>query len=171
MIDALIRDLRQPEYVHVLLNPLPIYGLAVALLGLLIAIFLRSRRGQIATLAIVLFTSGMAWPVFELGEKSYDRVLSMSDDDGRAWLETHEHRADRLIYFFYALAIVSLTAIVLPMKFPKLSLGLALATLLLGFVVLGMGGYIAHAGGKIRHREFRNGPPPKEENDQVQSSS
>jgi hypothetical protein len=37
---------------------------------------------------------------------------------------------------------------------------LTLIVLLLGAVVLGMGGYIAYAGGKIRHKEFRAGPPP-----------
>ena len=43
MIDALLRDLRQPEYLHVLINPLPVYGLAVGLIGLLVAICQRSR--------------------------------------------------------------------------------------------------------------------------------
>ena len=70
MIDAFLRDLRQPEYVHVLLNPIPIYGLAIALVGLLIAIFLRSRAGQIATLAIVLISAGMAWPVAQSRARS-----------------------------------------------------------------------------------------------------
>jgi hypothetical protein len=37
---------------------------------------------------------------------------------------------------------------------------LSIVTLLFSFAVLGIGGYIAHAGGKIRHREFRNGPAP-----------
>ena len=46
MIDVLMRDLRQPEYIHVLINPVPVYGLAVALIGLVIAILLRSRSGQ-----------------------------------------------------------------------------------------------------------------------------
>jgi hypothetical protein len=169
MIDAVIRDLRQPEYIHVLLNPLPVYGLAVALIGLLIAIFLRSRRGQIVTLALVLMSSAMAWPVAEFGERASDRVLSMSDNDGQAWLKAHEHRADRFVPFFYVLAGVSLTAIVLPIKFPKSSLLLAVVTLFFGFVVLGMGGYIAYAGGKIRHREFRNVPPPKEASDEHSS--
>jgi hypothetical protein len=164
MIDTLLRDLRQPEYIHVLLNPLPVYGLAIALVGLLIAVILRSRRGQIATLFIVLFSAAMAWPVFELGERSYDRVLSMSDEDGGAWLKEHERRADQLVYFFYALAVVSLAAIAVPAKLPRSSLPLAIVTLLFGFVVLGMGTYIAQAGGKIRHREFRNEPPPKEQN-------
>src|SRR6185295_10269847 len=110
MMESLLRDLRQPEYVHVLLNPLPVYGLAVALIGLLIAIFLRSRRGQIVALTLVLITSASAWPVYELGEQSSDRVLSMSDEQGRAWLEEHQHRAEQLIAFFYVLAAVSLAA-------------------------------------------------------------
>jgi hypothetical protein len=170
MIDAFIRDLRQPEYVHVLLNPFPIYGLAAGLIGLLVALFLRSRHAQIATLAIVVFASAMAWPVFELGERAQDRVLSMSDDDGQAWLEAHQHRAEQVIYFFYALALVSLLAIVLPAIFPRSSLLLAFVTLLFGFVVLGMGAYVGYAGGKIRHREFRNVPPPKEKSEESPSS-
>jgi disulfide bond formation protein DsbB len=163
MIDTFLRDLRQPEYVHVLLNPIPIYGLAIALIGLLIAMLMRSRPGQIVALSLVLISAGMAWPVAELGERSSDRVLSMSDDDGQAWLKAHEHRADQFVPFFYALAVVSLLAIVLPIKFPKSSFPLTIVTLLFGFVVLGMGAYIAQAGGKIRHREFRSVPPPKGE--------
>jgi hypothetical protein len=42
---------------------------------------------------------------------------------------------------------------------------LAIATLILAIVSLGAGGYIAYAGGKIRHREFRTSPPPKTEPD------
>ena len=49
MIDAILRDLRQPEYIHVLINPLPVYGLAMGLLALIIAFFLKSRRAQIAS--------------------------------------------------------------------------------------------------------------------------
>jgi hypothetical protein len=38
--------------------------------------------------------------------------------------------------------------------------------MLFALVSLGAGTYIAHAGGKIRHREFRNVPPPKTEPEQ-----
>ena len=85
----------------------------------------------------------------------------MADEDGQAWLKEHEHRADELIYFFYALAVLTAAAILAPIKWPKSSVPLAIIVLLFGSVVLGMGGYIAYAGGKIRHREFRNEPPPK----------
>jgi hypothetical protein len=160
MIDTLLRDLRQPEYTHVLINPLPIYGLFLSWVGLIIALFLKSRRAQIATLALVLISSTSAWPVYEFGQQAYDRVLSMADEDGQAWLDEHKDRAEDLIYIFYALAVLSAIAIVVPMKWPKSSVPLAIATILLGAVTLGTGGYIAYAGGKIRHREFRNEPPP-----------
>src|SRR5438105_13579171 len=162
MIETILRDLRQPEYLHVLINPLPIYGLTIGWIGLIIAFFLRSRHAQIVTLAIVLISAAAAWPVYEFGEQGYDRVLTMTDDDGRAWLDEHRDRAEDLIYFFYALAVLSAVAIAAPIKWPRSSAPLLVAVMFLGAVTLGTGGYIAYAGGKIRHREFRNErPPPK----------
>jgi F0F1-type ATP synthase membrane subunit c/vacuolar-type H+-ATPase subunit K len=60
-----------------------------------------------------------------------------------------------------ALALVSAVAIFAPKRWPKTARPLALATLILAIASLGAGVYIAQAGGKIRHREFRNTPPPK----------
>ena len=165
MIEVFRQILKQPEYIHVLLNPLPLYGLSMGLIGLLIALLLRSRPAKIATLAIVLISAASAWPVFEFGEQAYDPVLSMADEDGQAWLKEHQDRAQDLIYFFYALAVLTAAAILAPIKWPKSSVPLAIIVLLFGSVVLGMGGYIAYAGGKIRHREFRNTPPPKTESE------
>src|SRR5437660_6721192 len=152
---------RQPEYVHVLINPLPIYGLTMGWIGLIVAFFLRSRRAQIATLVIVLISAAAAWPVYEFGEQAEDRVISLADADGQAWLAEHKDRAEDLIYFFYALALLSAAAIAAPMKWPRSSVPLFIVVILFGVVTLGIGGYIAYAGGKIRHREFRNEPPPK----------
>jgi glucan phosphoethanolaminetransferase (alkaline phosphatase superfamily) len=162
MIGALLRDLRQPEYIHVLLNPLPVYGLLIGLIGLVFAVVLKSRRAQIATLTLVLIGSASAWPAYEFGQQGYDRVLTMTDEDGGAWLDEHMHRAEELIWFFYVLAALSAIAIAAPIKWPRSSLPLALAVVLLGAVTLGSGAYIAYAGGRVRHREFRNEPaPPK----------
>jgi glucan phosphoethanolaminetransferase (alkaline phosphatase superfamily) len=160
MLEALIRDFRQPEYIHALINPLPVYGICLGLIGLLIALVLRSRSAKIATLVIILISAGSAWPVFEFGEQAYDRVLAMTDDDGHLWLDEHEHRAKQLIYFFYALAALTAVALLAPTRWPKSSAILAIVVLLFGTVVFGMSGYIAYAGGKIRHREFRNVPAP-----------
>jgi glucan phosphoethanolaminetransferase (alkaline phosphatase superfamily) len=159
---TLLRDLRQPEYIHVLLNPLPVYGLLIGLIGLVLALILKSRRAQIATLALVFISSASAWPVYEFGEQGYDRVLSMTDEDGGAWLDEHMHRAEELIWIFYVLVALSAIALAAPIKWPRSSLPLAVAVVLLGAITLGSGVYIGYAGGRARHREFRNEPaPPK----------
>ena len=63
MFATLLQDLKQPEYIHVLINPLPVYGLLTACLGLVIALFMRSRQAQVATLALIVLTAASAWPV------------------------------------------------------------------------------------------------------------
>jgi disulfide bond formation protein DsbB len=160
MIDHLLRELQQPEYLHVLLNPLPVYGLGVALFGLIASIYLRSRGGQLTALVLIFASAIAAWPVVYHGDQAYDRVLSMADEPGQAWLKAHVHRADQLIYLFYATALISVLAIFVPKKWPRAATPLLIATLLLAILSLGAGTYIAHAGGKIRHREFRSTPPP-----------
>jgi hypothetical protein len=160
MIGSLIQDLGQPEYVHVLINPLPVYGLALAAIGLSIGLLQRSRQTQIATLALILLCSAIAWPVAHYGSAGYDRVLSLSDAQGEAWLKAHAQRADQFLFYFYALAAVAAVAILLPLRWPKSAGILALVTLLFSLGVLAAGGYIAYAGGRIRHREFRNAPAP-----------
>jgi len=160
MIDAILRDLRQPEYIHVLINPLPVYGLAMGLLGLIVAFFLKSRRAQIVTLIIILVSAASAWPVYEFGEQAYNRVLTMADEPGQAWLDEHKDRGEDLIWLFYTLAILSAIALLAPRMWPRSTTPLVIAVILVGAVTLGAGGYIAYAGGKIRHREFRNVPPP-----------
>jgi plastocyanin len=162
MIAALLRDLQQPEYIHVLINPLPVYGLVTGLIGLFIAVCQRSRTAIVVALVIVLLSAGAAWPVYQYGERSYDRVLVIADNDGRAWLAEHRERAEHLIWLFYALAILSAIGLIVSAKWPKSSVAIAIVVLLLGLICLGTGGYIAYAGGRIRHREFRTESPPKQ---------
>ena len=160
MMEGFFRALRQPEYVHVLLNPLPVYGLLISWIALIAALISKSRRAHVVTLILVFITSISAWPVYEFGEQGYDRVLAMTDDDGHAWLDEHQDRAQKVIYLFYVLAGLSAAAIIVPLRWPKSSVPLGIAVVLLGAITLGSGCYIAYAGGKIRHREFRNEPAP-----------
>ena len=160
MLDSFAQLLRQPEYLHTLLHPLPIWGVAAGMLGLVIALAQRSRAAQVATLAIVLVSSISAVPVYLLGGAAEDRVEGIVDDVGREWLEEHEQRGEQAIYVFCALAAVTLIALIAPAKWPRVSAPLSLAVLVLCVISLAIGGYVARAGGQIRHREFRTGPLP-----------
>lgn len=155
------QHLRDPEYMHVLLNPLPVYGLSIAVLGLALALIFRSRHALIVSLALVFVSGLAAWPTYSYGEAAYDRIKAMSDPAGEQWLDEHMARGEKLVYAFYVLAGLAAAGVGLPLKWPRSSVPLAVATLVLGGATLGIGGWIAYPGGHIRHKEFRFEPPPK----------
>ncbi len=157
----MLEHLGNPEYVHVLLNPLPVYGLAVGLLGLIIALISRTRAARVTALAIVFISALAAAPVFYYGKQGYDRVLSMADGDGRKWLDEHEHRAEKLVALFYIVAAFALASLLGERFAPRAAFILCLTTAVFAAATLAAGGYIGAAGGRIRHREFRYVPPPE----------
>ena len=155
-----ISALKKPEYVHVLLNPLPVYGLAVGFLSLILALIGRSRGAQALALFIIFFSTLSAWPVAHFGDAAYDRVRAMSDDNAQKWLNWHVHLADRIVLVYYTTAAVAAAALAGLWKYPRLHRWTLPATAVLAVVALGLGGLLAFAGGKIRHSEFRSHPPP-----------
>ncbi len=146
---------------HVLLNPVPVYGLAIGVVGLLLAVIARNRTGVVIALVLVFLSGLSAWPTYHYGEAAYDRVKAMADTAGDQWLDEHMARGEKLIYAFYVLAGLAVVGMFAPMKWPRSSLPLAIATLVIGCATLGIGGYIAYAGGHVRHKEFRFEPAPE----------
>lgn len=161
--------LSNPEYIHVLINPLPVYGLAIATLALVLALFLRNQRVTIAALVLVFVCAISAWPTYHYGQAGYDRVKAMSDDAGGQWLDEHMARGEKLIWTFYVLAAVSALGVGVIAKLPQYSLTVCVAALVLASGTLGIGGYIAYAGGHIRHKEFRYEPPPERQTEEPHS--
>jgi hypothetical protein len=161
----MLQMMRKPEYLHVLLNPLPVYATAMGALALALALFMRNQQAQIVAL-ILIFVGGIsAAPVVYYGLHGYDRVYAMSDENGDKWLDVHRDRAEDFQYLFYATAALAVAALVALWKFPKATLYLDGMTLAAALGCLLMGGWISHAGGQVRHREFRDGPPAHEVHD------
>jgi hypothetical protein len=72
----------------------------------------------------------------------------MADANGQAWLAAHKARAENLIWLFYAVAALSVIALIAAVKWQRSSIALASTILVLGVVSLGAGGYIAYARGQ-----------------------
>jgi hypothetical protein len=159
-IQQILQTLKQPEYVHVLLNPLPVYATSMGVIALFVALLLRSRPAQGVAMLIILIGCLSIWPVMEYGDRAADRVKSMSNAEGIKWLHEHEKRADVAPWVFYPTGALAVVAIIAAWKFPKISFWLSLIVLLAGSICVATGGWISHAGGQIRHTEFRNAPPP-----------
>ena len=118
--------LKNPDYMHTLLNPLPVYGLSMGVLSLCIGLFFRNRTATVAALVLIFVSGFAAWPVYYFGEEAYDRVKAMSDPTGAQWLDEHMARAEKLIYIFYLLAAGALAGILAPLKWPRTALPLAI---------------------------------------------
>lgn len=161
--NSFIGHLKNPDYMHTLLNPMPVYGLSMGVIGLIVGLLFRSRAATLTGLLLIFVSGASAFPVYYFGEQAYDRVKAISDPLGGAWLDEHMARAEKLIYAFYALAALALAGIFAPLKWPRTAFPLAIAALVLGVVNLGIGGWISYAGGHVRHPEFRFEPPPKTE--------
>jgi hypothetical protein len=159
----MLDELRLPEYVHVLLNPLPVYATVMGVIALAVALLMRSRQAQLTGLLIIFIGCGSVWPVVEYGEKAYDRVKSMSDTVGGQWLNVHADRAHDAEWFFYVTAGLAVASMIANWKFSKPGKWLTIVTLVAAIVCVGLAGWISYAGGKIRHTEFRTGPPPTAE--------
>lgn len=149
-----------PEYLHVLLHPVLIVGLALALIVLVSGLVTRSKPAQVIALALVLVCSAAAWPVLGLGQNAYNRIRPQTDEAGQAWAREHMRRAETFIYVFYATALLAGAGLLAHRKWPKAVKPFTAAVLVAGAASLGVGGWISKAGGQIRHPEFRDSPPP-----------
>jgi hypothetical protein len=151
----------KPEYLHVLLNPLPVYGLGIGIVTLAVGLLRRNNSLQIAGLIVTAICAASAWPVLYYGQHGYNELAPLLDNESRQWLDEHMERAEKFIYFFYATAVLAIAAITLPKKLPKTRLPLAALTFVLGAASLGIGGWISRAGGEVSHSEFRTRQEPE----------
>jgi hypothetical protein len=151
----------QPEYIHVVINHLPLLGLPVAMLALTAALVTKDRTAILIGLALVGLLALSAWPVYEYGQAGYDRVLSMADGAGQKYLAYHRRLAERWIFLYFITAGVAGLGCLLTWKWPRTLVFSSVLALALAAGSLAAGVIIAKAGGPIRHREFRSGPPPE----------
>src|SRR5260370_18347189 len=147
--------LKKPEYIHVVLNHLPIYGTILGALALAISLILRSRAAQITALILTVIAGASAYPVFVTGQRSYKTIRGVSDDAGADWLDEHMDRAEKTIGAFYFLAALAIAGLAGPVKWPKSAVPLAALTLVVAILCSGSAVYIAEIVGGVRHPEFR----------------
>jgi len=150
-------------HLHLLTNHIPVFVTLSGLLVLAIALWKRDHLArQIALLLLFLGNSG-ALLTYWLGQQSYKAVRGLADEAGQGWLDLHMERAEQVVWVFWIAFLAAGGAALWCWKGRRFTL---VATLLAGFLgaaSLGVSGWIADAGGKIRHTEFRGSEPPPAE--------
>ena len=147
-------------HLHVLLNHIPLIGTFAGAIALGIALLLRSRAACIPALVVIAICAASAFAVNSTGQNAYKDIRGITDDAGTDWLDQHMERAERYAPVFYGLASLAVIALLAPRKWPKSAFPLAGLTLIAALGTGGLAGWIAQAGGQVRHPEFREGAPP-----------
>lgn len=148
------------EYVHVFLNPLPVYGLSMGVLVLAAGLLARSRTARNIGLGLIVLCAASAWPVLYFGQHGYNHLYPLLDTESQQWLNVHMERAERFIYAFYLTALLGIAALVVQKRFLRATKVLALLTLAAAIASLAIGAWISRAGGEVSHSEFRNEETP-----------
>lgn len=159
-MDLWIELLGDPAYRHVLLNHVPVTGLAFAWFVLAWAVFDGHRATTFFALSLVAVASASVQPVMAAGDAAYPFVFDSVDGDGQRWLDHHAWLAERWGRLLLVNAGLALGAILLGVfreRAARAGAGVVLVTTLAS---LAAAAGIAEAGGKIRHAEFRLQDPP-----------
>jgi hypothetical protein len=157
---VLLELLEDPAYRHILLNHLPITGLVIACVVLVIGAALRQTAMLRVGLVLVAGTAGSSVFVGASGDDAYPAVFEVLDGDGRAWLDYHTHLADTWLPVLYANAVLAVIALGVGAVRRPLLLPATIVVTLVTLAGIGTAGWIAEAGGKIKHPEFRLDDPP-----------
>ncbi len=152
--------MEDPAYRHVLMNHVPVTGLALAWVVLVVGLALRERPTLFVGLALVAVTAGSALLVIPAGNDAYPFVFGELDGDSQAWLDHHTHLADAWGFTLYVNAVLALAAIGVGVWREALLLPSAVGVTATTMASLAAVFAIADAGGKIKHPEFRLTYPP-----------
>lgn len=153
--------LTQPEYQHVLINPFPVLGMALAAPLLLFGLAARSRGAKEAGLVLIMLTSLVTLATVKIGQRSYDRVYNRIEFESQQWLDVHMERAEGAQWAFYLTGLIAALALVMSRRNTDWERRATLGALSGALLCSALGGWIAHAGGQVRHSEFRTGPPDR----------
>lgn len=158
-----------PEHAHAILNHLPLIGLAAAAVPLLLGL-VRKDLGAVRAGLLTCFLFGAATPVvMSTGEEAEERLEhgqipgASFDDATEQWLEEHEERAEKVAIALYATTVLALGGLIALWKRPTWRAPVAAGALVAIVASTALTAWVAGAGGRIRHPEFRPaaaGAPP-----------
>jgi hypothetical protein len=142
------------EYLHTFLSALPIFGLAVGVIGLFFAIHFRARAARLAALALLMVSSALVWPVcYYIGWHDVEMVWNQ---EANRWLDEEIRPREEFAYLFFIVAALSALAIVTEWRRPRAAaVPLAVATLFPAIVAVVVGSYMIFTDCPIIERDSR----------------
>jgi uncharacterized membrane protein len=145
-----------PAHLHLLLNHLPIVGLAFAVLSLIVSLALNNASMRRLSYILFVAVALTAIPAFLSGEPAEERIESIAPD-AELQMETHEEQGEIALWTSIAVGLLALIVLFVEVRKYQYAKTLALVLLLAGLGNLAFMYRVGNSGGEIRHTEIRSG--------------
>lgn len=105
-------SIRDPEYSHLLLEPVPLYGLGIGLVFLIFAMLLGESKTQVLAVLVITLSGASVWPYQKLREEASPRILATRDLTLGPLIAEQTERRKKANGLYYALAVVGVMTLV-----------------------------------------------------------
>lgn len=99
-------SVRDPEYLHLVLESLPLYGLGIGLLFLVVAQVSGEAKSRLFALLVITLSSASVWSYQVLREEASPRILATRDPALGPLIQDQTERRARYAWAYYTLAAV-----------------------------------------------------------------
>jgi hypothetical protein len=112
-LSALWSSLEDAEYLHLLLEPLPLFGLGFGLIFLIVSIITKQAITRLLALALITACCLSVQPYVKLRLKSEPRVLALQDPAFHPAIRAQTERRTSTTWIYYATALAGAAALFL----------------------------------------------------------
>lgn len=148
-----------PEYAHLLLDSLPLYGLGIGLTFLIIAFVVGEKKSRLAALAVICLSCASVWPYLDLRAKATPRILATRDPAYRPLIEQQTQLRLDTAWIYYAMAGVS--GLTFLLSFTRYGKILIMVTVFGGATVFWISIWLHKKECEVYHRNIIRYSPPR----------
>jgi hypothetical protein len=112
-LSSLWHSLEDAEYLHLLLEPVPLFGLAFGLMFLIAATALRAKLVAVIALIVIAVSCLSVHEAVQLRIKAEPRVLALQDAAFHPLIKQQTERRSSTTWIYYSIASVCVLAIAL----------------------------------------------------------
>jgi hypothetical protein len=104
------QSVRDPEYAHLLMESLPLYGLAFGVTLLVVAFVVNERKCRLLALGIIFVSSASVWPYLDFRLKATPRILATRAVEYGPIIQEQTQLRQDTAWAYYIMAAVTLIA-------------------------------------------------------------
>ena len=105
------QSVRNPEYAHLLMESLPLYGLAFGVTLLIIAFVVNEKKCRLLALGMIFVSCASVWPYLDFRLKATPRILATRAVEYGPIIQEQTALRQRTAWTYYTMAAVTLIAV------------------------------------------------------------